>query len=114
MRLLGRRPHCRVRDIAEELANTIGGISKVVDRVAAAGYCRRRANPEDRRSSIVELTPIGQRLSARAEEVFAAKLESRIGSVLPERTLDHLATALAERRDAYRLGGKHEPARPTG
>jgi hypothetical protein len=46
-----------VFDIAEELSLTVGGTSKLVDRIEAAGHCVRRANPDDRRSSIIELTP---------------------------------------------------------
>src|SRR5690348_5672913 len=44
------RSDCRVNDIAAALVVTVGGISKLVDRVEAAGLCRRRANPDDRRS----------------------------------------------------------------
>ncbi|MEQ0558466.1 MarR family transcriptional regulator [Amycolatopsis sp. NEAU-NG30] len=102
MRLLGERGGCRVQDIAAEFRITVGGTSKVVDRVEAAGYCRRRANPDDRRSSIVELTAAGRRLLAKATKVFDDELEIRIGSVLPERSLKQLATALADLRAAYR------------
>ena len=104
MRLLGERGGCRVLDIAEEFRITVGGTSKVVDRVEAAGYCRRRANPDDRRSSIVELTASGKRLLTKAMKVFDDELEIRIGSVLPERSLKQLATALADLRAAYRAG----------
>jgi DNA-binding MarR family transcriptional regulator len=109
MQLLGQRGGCRVQDIAEEFAITVGGTSKVVDRVEAAGYCRRRANPEDRRSSIIELTPAGRRLLAKAVKVFEDELEIRIGSVLSERSLKQLATALASLRAAYRLAAHQEP-----
>jgi DNA-binding MarR family transcriptional regulator len=53
-----------VYDIAHELAITTGGTSKLVDRIEASGYCRRLPNPADRRSSLLELTPAGQRLFA--------------------------------------------------
>ncbi|MFD8501018.1 MarR family winged helix-turn-helix transcriptional regulator [Amycolatopsis sp. NPDC059657] len=105
MRLLDERAGCRVLDIAEEFRITVGGTSKVVDRVEAAGYCVRRPNPDDRRSSIVELTPSGRRTLAKATKVFDEELEARIGSVLPERALDQLATALAGLRAAYRAKG---------
>lgn len=102
MRLLGERGGCRVLDISEEFRITVGGTSKVVDRVEAAGYCRRRANPDDRRSSIVELTASGRRLLAKALKVFDDELELRIGSVLPDRSLKQLAAALSSLRAAYR------------
>ena len=47
---------CRVFDIATALAITVGGASKLVDRVEAAGYCSRKMNPGDRRSSLLDLT----------------------------------------------------------
>lgn len=52
MQLLDRLPEARVQDIAAEFSITVGGTSKVVDRVEAAGLCRRRPNPNDRRSSV--------------------------------------------------------------
>ena len=57
MQIIGRRKACRVHDIAEELSITVGGTSKLVDRIEAFGHCRRRPNPGDRRSSLIELTP---------------------------------------------------------
>jgi DNA-binding MarR family transcriptional regulator len=102
MRLLAQRSQCRVQDMAEEFGITVGGTSKVVDRIEAAGYCQRRANPNDRRSSLVELTPEGRRLVDRATEVFEAELETRIGSVLPERDLETFAATLSALRAAGR------------
>jgi DNA-binding MarR family transcriptional regulator len=78
--LLDERAGCRVLDLAEEFRITVGGISKVVDRIEAAGYCRRRANPGDHRSSIVELTASGRRVLTKAAKVFGDELEIRHGS----------------------------------
>src|SRR5947209_11667491 len=60
MQVIARVPSCRVFDIASELSITIGGTSKLVDRIEASGHCRRLANPHDRRSSLIELTPAGR------------------------------------------------------
>ncbi|MFF6881368.1 MULTISPECIES: MarR family transcriptional regulator [unclassified Streptomyces] len=102
MRLLAQRSQCRVQDMADEFGITVGGTSKVVDRIEAAGYCRRRANPNDRRSSLVELTPAGRRLVDRATEIFEAELETRIGSVIAERDLERFADTLSALRAAGR------------
>src|ERR1700684_3131227 len=64
MRVIAPQPGCRVQDIAAALSITVGGVSKIVDRLEAAGYCARRANPADRRASIIELTTSGDRLLA--------------------------------------------------
>ena len=50
MMVIDSTPQCRVYDIAAALAITVGGTSQAVDRLQAAGWCRRRPNPEDRRS----------------------------------------------------------------
>ena len=87
-------------DIAEELSITIGGTSKLVDRIEAAGYCVRRANPDDRRSSIIELTTVGRRILAKATKVFEDELRTRIGSVVPERSLQQFYATLVKLRSA--------------
>ena len=100
MQVIDRRRSCRVNDIAEDLGITVGGTSKLIDRIEASGYCRRRPNAEDRRSSIVELTPAGRQKLRQATESFEEELELRLGSVLPERSLALLAAALTKLRIA--------------
>ena len=64
MLVIDATPLCRVHDIARAVAITVGGASQAVDRLESAGLCARRANPSDRRSSIVELTPEGMEAPA--------------------------------------------------
>src|ERR1700692_679926 len=59
MLVIDSTPLCRVHDIARAVAITVGGASQAVARLESSGPCARRANPSDRRSSIVELTPKG-------------------------------------------------------
>src|ERR1700756_4647407 len=100
MQVIARHPSCRVYDIAAELSITIGGTSKLVDRIQAAGYCVRRANPDDRRSSIIELTPAGRRVLAKAAKVFEDELQTRIGSAVPERSLQQFYSTVVKLRVA--------------
>ncbi len=102
MSVMARLPNCRVYDIASELGITTGGTSKLVDRIEASGYCRRLPNPEDRRSSLLELTPEGRRLFAEAGEAFDDELQRRLGAAVPERTLRQFAGTLARLRAAGR------------
>ncbi|MDQ0683594.1 MULTISPECIES: MarR family winged helix-turn-helix transcriptional regulator [Streptomyces] len=102
LHLLLRRPGRRIQDIAEKFSITVGGTSKVVDRLEAAGLCERRANPNDRRSSIVELTPEGRTLVDGALKVFEEELELRIGSVIPERSVREVTAVLSTLRAAGR------------
>jgi DNA-binding MarR family transcriptional regulator len=100
--LLLRRPGRRIQDIAEEFSITVGGTSKVVDRLETAGLCERRANPNDRRSSIVELTSEGRKLVDGALKVFEEELELRIGSVIPEQSVREVTAVLSTLRAAGR------------
>jgi DNA-binding MarR family transcriptional regulator len=78
----------------------VGGISKFVDRLESAGYCRRTPNPGDRRSSLVELTPAGRELFAAASEVVDDELERRIGAVLSVRSREQFVRTLTRLRSA--------------
>jgi MarR family transcriptional regulator, organic hydroperoxide resistance regulator len=102
MQVIDRTPNCRVQDIAAEISITVGGTSKIVDRIEAAGHCVRSANPSDRRSSILKLTPEGKRLLATADRTFEEELRARLGSAVPERSLVQLTNTLAKLRIAVR------------
>jgi DNA-binding MarR family transcriptional regulator len=82
MQMIARHGSCRVHDIADELSMTVGGTSKLVDRIEASGYCTRSPNPGDRRSSIIELTPAGNAVLARASAVFEDELRSQLGTAM--------------------------------
>lgn len=100
MSVIDRLPGCRVYDIAAELGITTGGASKLVDRIEARGYCRRLPNPADRRSSLLELTPDGQEVLAKAGAAFDEELQTWLGAAVPERTLRQFTATLARLRAA--------------
>jgi DNA-binding MarR family transcriptional regulator len=104
MRVVERRGSCRVNDIAAELVITVGGTSKLIDRIEASGYCRRRPNPEDGRSSIVELTPSGKRLLAKAKLALDDELSTHLEAVLSPRALQQFAATLT----TLRAAGQHD------
>jgi len=100
MQIIERTPECRVYDIADALSITTGGVSKIVDSIESAGHAKRRPNPDDRRSSIIELTPAGKRLLANATKTFEAELELRLGSALSDRAFRQFMLALNALRAA--------------
>lgn len=100
MMVINRLRRCRVYDIATDLRITTGGTSKLVDRIEASGYCRRLPNPADRRSSLLELTPEGERILESAGAAFDEELQRWLGSPVPERTLRQFAATLARLRTA--------------
>lgn len=106
LRFISAHGTTRVFDLARELAITVGATSKAVDRMESAGRVRRTANPDDRRSSLVELTPEGARVLAAAAPAVEAELDRWIGSVLPTRLLDQLATGLSTLRQRAELDNR--------
>ncbi|MDA1362531.1 MarR family transcriptional regulator [Glycomyces luteolus] len=102
MDLLEQHSGSRVRDIAAAFSISVGGTSKVVDKLEAAGYCVRHPNPSDRRSSVIELTAQGRQALAAAMRVFENELEARIGSVVPRQRITELHETLVELRAAGR------------
>jgi DNA-binding MarR family transcriptional regulator len=110
MSVIDRLPGCRVYDVATELGITTGGVSKLVDRIEARGYCRRLPNPADRRSSLLELTAEGKRVLTEAGVAFDEELQRMLGSAVPERTLRQFAAVLVRLRAANRSGALEETA----
>jgi len=108
MHVMSRYPACRVQDIAAELSITVGGTSKIVDRIEASGYCIRSANPNDRRSSIITLTPTGMRLLPKLTAAVDDELRNRIGTSVPEKSLVQLTKTLTRMRSSVRAGGTIE------
>jgi MarR family transcriptional regulator, organic hydroperoxide resistance regulator len=108
LRVLGHGAPCRVNDIADELGITWGGTSKIVDRLEVAGLCRRRSNPRDRRSSLIDLTTAGTQLLAKARRTVEAELQTRIGPSLSGPALERFASTLTTLRHA---DGRDAPVR---
>ena len=108
LQVISRTPACRVQDIAAELSITVGGTSKVVDRIEASGYVARSANPGDRRSSIIKLTPAGKRLLPKLTAAVDDELRGRLGTSVPDRSLLQLTKTLTRLRTAVRAGDAAE------
>ncbi|WP_307793307.1 MarR family transcriptional regulator [Amycolatopsis sp. MtRt-6] len=95
LRIIGGRDHCRVGDLAHEVAITVGATSKGVDRLEAAGWVARRPNPENRRSSLLVLTEAGRRLLDAATPAFEDALGTWLAGPLTGKALEQLASAVA-------------------
>lgn len=94
MQLLGRRSGLRVQDVANEFVISVGGTSKVIDRIEKGGFCRRMPNPNDRRSALLALTAAGQEALDRAVPIFEDELALRFRSTLGAGELDRMAAGL--------------------
>jgi DNA-binding MarR family transcriptional regulator len=97
MRRLGP---CRIQDVSRELSLTVGGTSKLVDRLEATGLCARAANPDDRRSSLITLTDRALPLVEDGEAVIESTLRTLLGATLPAKDLTALGAQLHRLRHA--------------
>lgn len=102
MRVINSTPRCRVIDIAEALSITIGGTSKLVDRIEHAGWCVRSPHPDDGRSSTIELTRSGRRLLVEAQRTFTDEVGIRLGRALSAAELQRFATTVSTLRTNIR------------
>ena len=72
----------RIGDLAHALRITVGGMSKVADRVERAGLISREPDPGDRRASRVALTRTGRHKLAAAIKTCEAELAGTLDAEL--------------------------------
>ena len=72
----------RIGELASALRITVGGTSKVVDRIEAVGLIARSADPDDRRAARLTLTPAGKRKLKAAVRTYEEEVAALIDPVL--------------------------------
>jgi DNA-binding MarR family transcriptional regulator len=72
----------RVSDLARALRVTVGGTSKLVDRIEAAGLIARGPDPDDRRAARVALTREGERELRAAAKSYEEEIAAFVDPVL--------------------------------
>lgn len=102
MHVIDSTPSCRVIDIAETLSITIGGTSKLIDRIENSGWCERSPNPDDGRSSTIELTRAGRRLLTAARRTLTDEIGIHLGEPLSTSELQRFAATVRKLRDHLR------------
>jgi MarR family transcriptional regulator, 2-MHQ and catechol-resistance regulon repressor len=82
--------------LAEQVTLTTGGVTRLVDRMDAAGYVERLPCPTDRRVAFAAITDAGRKKLAEASEAHAANLREVFSGFSPreltllDRLLDRL------------------------
>ena len=76
------RGSMRVGDLARALRITVGGTSKLVDRIEKAGLIVRELDPDDRRASHLVLVTAGKRKLNAALKTYEAEVTSLLDGVL--------------------------------
>jgi DNA-binding MarR family transcriptional regulator len=80
LRTIATTEACRVGDLVDTLHITVGGASKVVDRLVAAGLVSRVANERDRRSPVLTASASGQLLLGAATPTIDAVLRDELAA----------------------------------
>lgn len=101
---LARSPDERLRmtELARDMTMSTSGLTRLIDRVEAAGHVRRERCPEDRRGLLAVLTPEGREVAAAAAAPHLADLQRLIGEPLDAEELDQLTDLLRRVRNHAR------------
>ena len=108
LEIIDRIPGCRVLDIVGEIAITVGAVSKAVDRLVAAGWCVRGPHPQDRRSSVLRLTPEGEKVLAACRPIVEDELATLTATV-SEANLTRVGATMAALRAALEADAYGRP-----
>jgi DNA-binding MarR family transcriptional regulator len=84
----------RMADLADGLTLSRGGITKLVDRLEAAGLLRRERTEDDGRGFYAVLTDDGERMLRRMWPVYAAVLRETFVDALSEDEAGVIAAGL--------------------
>jgi DNA-binding MarR family transcriptional regulator len=63
-------------DLADALGLHSSTFTRMADRLVAGGWVQRRENPDDRRETLVELTPDGRDIVTRVSDARRAEIRS--------------------------------------
>lgn len=72
-------------ELADQVAITTGGVTRLVDRLTEGGLAERRACESDRRVQYVAITDLGRRRLEEALEVHLDDLERELAGRISER-----------------------------
>jgi DNA-binding MarR family transcriptional regulator len=84
----------RLQDLADEVVLSRSGLTRLLDRVEAAGLIRREPCETDRRGAYAVLTPAGEEAVARAWPVYARGIARHFAAYLGDDEKQLLAEAL--------------------
>ena len=98
---LGRSPGRQLRqvELSRQLSLTTGGVTRLIDRLEATGFVRRRPCPGDRRVTNAQLTEAGLDALHRATEVHLRSLQRHLVDPLGADGLAALTKPLRVLRD---------------
>ncbi len=84
-----------MRTIAQQQVLSTGGVTRLIDRMIAAGLVERGEDPADRRSRLVRITAEGERTAVAASAVHRRNIEQYFVAPLPA---EHFEQFMADLR----------------
>lgn len=84
----------RLNELARAIVLSRSGLTRLVDRLEAAGLLRREPCPGDRRGAYAVLTPAGREAQLAAWPVYARGIEAHFARHLSDAEAASMATAL--------------------
>jgi DNA-binding MarR family transcriptional regulator len=99
---LWRTPGERLRmsELATQVSLSTSGLTRLADRVEAAGFIRREACPSDRRGAFAVLTPAGREALEAAMPAHLESLERHVAGPLGPEAMETLTSLLRRLRDS--------------
>jgi DNA-binding MarR family transcriptional regulator len=103
----------RPRDLAFEVALTPSGLTRLLDRITAAGMVERSVCDTDRRGFTITLTPAGRETLELMRPVYMRELEAGFGHLLTDEEAAHISEVLDRvSASACTLAGEEAPPVP--
>ncbi len=109
---LARSPEQRLRmsRLAADMTMSTSGLTRLIDRIEAAGYVRREACPSDRRGFWAVLTDEGRRRLGQIAPDHLRDVDEVVAAALDDHELQQLTDLLRRVRDHIR-GPEPDPSR---
>ena len=89
-------------ELADQVALTSGGVTRMVARLVDAGYAERRSCETDRRVQFVAITDKGREVLAHALAIHLADLEAHFTGKLSDAERDTIVSVMERIRSAPR------------
>jgi DNA-binding MarR family transcriptional regulator len=93
---------CGMTELANQILASKSGLTRVIDRMEAAGLVRRERPPEDRRVVKVLITPAGLETLNAARAIHRRGIHEHFLAHLDRADLDAVTTALGKVREHVR------------
>lgn len=84
----------RPKQVQDKILLAQYNLSRLVDRLESAGYVERRADPDDGRAQLLQITPAGRDLLRKMWLVYRNAIQVNFAEKLSEKDIDRLQNIL--------------------